>query len=210
MKTDKPYLRKQKRPYMQRPIDRIDVRQRFLIVCEGEKTEPNYFKSFPIPPESVVVRHVNTNTRFLVEEAMRMRDAADQKYDQVWCVFDRDENPAAHFNAALQLADDNGIQYAYSNQAFELWYVLHFEYLCTAVSRKTYMTMLEDKKRLGHYAKNSLTIYDELGAKRQADAIRRADKLLKEYQPPNPYQDDPSTRVHLLVKELNKLFLYRR
>jgi len=25
------------------------VRQRFLIVCEGEKTEPGYFRSFQVP-----------------------------------------------------------------------------------------------------------------------------------------------------------------
>lgn len=57
---------------------------------------------------------------------------------------------------------------------------------------------------LGHpYAKNSGALYDELLA-RQPEAIRNAERLLVQYQPPNPAADNPSTTVHLLVNELNR------
>jgi hypothetical protein len=89
---------------------------------------------------------------------------------------------------------------AYSNEAFELWYVLHFEFLNTGIPRDDYikkMTKLLGKK----YQKNSDTIYDEL-INKQATAIRNAEKLLASYNYSTPGQDNPSTTVHLLVKEL--------
>ena len=53
------------------------------------------------------------------------------------------------------------------------------------------------------YKKNDPFIYQEL-LERQGDAIRNARRLLAEYNPPNPAQDNPSTTVHLLVEALNR------
>ena len=93
---------------------------------------------------------------------------------------------------------------AYSNEAFELWYVLHFEYLNSGISRQQYVSKLN--RLLGkQYVKNDEEIY-LLIFPRQKDAIRNADTLLKEYQTPNPACDNPSTTVHLLVQQLNRFF----
>jgi hypothetical protein len=48
-------------------------------------------------------------------------------YDQVWCVFDKDQFPANDFNNAITIAAANNFGVAYSNQAFEYWLILHFE-----------------------------------------------------------------------------------
>jgi hypothetical protein len=204
MRKDRRALAQHSRRFVQREIDRFRVRQRVLIVCEGEKTEPNYFRQFPLAQGVVVeVRGIGTNTFNLVKEALKLRQAAE--YQQVWCVFDRDSFPAENFNTALALAANENIQVAYSNEAFELWYVLHFDYLNSGVSRKDYITMLES--RLGHaYAKNSKTIYKELYT-RQAAALQNAARLLAQYEPPDPANDNPSTTVHRLVGELRDLFL---
>lgn len=182
--------------------------QRFLIVCEGEKTEPAYFNSFRVPKEVIDVYGIGDNTVGLVREAIRLREKAarsaypEDQYDQVWCVFDRDSFPAQHFNEALHLAADQDIQVAYSNEAFELWYLLHFNYYDTALSRADYCARLS--QLLGHsYHKNSDTLYQELEA-RQATAIRHARRLLGQYTPPQPVSDNPSTTVHLLVEQLNR------
>lgn len=53
------------------------------------------------------------------------------------------------------------------------------------------------------YQKNSETIYDELLSK-QSTAIKNAENLLKQYELHNPAKDNPSTAVHILVKELNR------
>ena len=117
-------------------------------------------------------------------------------------VFDRDSVPLRQFNAALTVAKNNDIQVAYSNEAFELWYLLHFNFYQTAVPRADYIKKLS--KLMGHkYKKNSQSIYQEL-EKRQQTAIKNAKRLLKQYNPPRPAHDNPSTTVHLLVEQLNR------
>lgn len=190
-------------PKYGRQINRFAIRQKILIVCEGEKTEPLYFRKFPIAPNSIIDVHgVGANTISLVKIAIERNKS--NKYNQVWCVFDRDSFPAQNFNAAIHLARENGIKIAYSNEAFELWYVLHFCYLNTGITRQDYITRLE--KFLGHeYKKNSENIYSEvLGL--QKKAIQNASKLLEEYDPLSPEQSNPSTTVHLLVEQLNQAF----
>jgi hypothetical protein len=176
------------------------LRPKFLIVCEGAKTEPNYFQRFRVN-KRVDVRGVGDNTLRLVERTCDIMQEDD--YAQVWCVFDRDSFPAEHFNAALHLAQQHDIHVAYSNEAFELWYLLHFHYHDTATSRQRYGDMLTE--RLGFpYKKNDPEMYEHL-IDLQSDAIRNAQTLLKQYDPAhNPERDNPSTTVHLLVQELNK------
>ena len=88
-----------------------------------------------------------------------------------------------------------------SNQAFEIWYLLHFHYFVDAAHRNQYEARLA--KLLSHpYTKNSPTMYAELSSK-QPTAIKNATKLLDEYSPRNPEADNPSTTVHRLVQELN-------
>jgi hypothetical protein len=185
------------------------TRRWFLIVCEGEKTEPNYFKKFPVNTRviNLDLRGEGKNTRSLVDQAIELKNSSEyDESNRFWCVFDRDingrnSNDAQNFNAAMTLAKNNGIKVAYSNDAFELWYLLHFHFYNTGISRKDYQNMLT--QLLGHeYKKNSETIYEELKS-RQQNAIKHAKRLLQEYDVSNPETDNPSTTVHLLVEELN-------
>lgn len=188
---------------------KVKNRRWFLIVCEGEKTEPNYFRCFPVDTKVIKldIKGEGKNTKSLVAKAIELKnDSEYDESDRFWCVFDRDingknSNDAQNFNAAMTLAQNNGIKVAYSNDAFELWYLLHFHFYNTGISRKEYQNMLT--KLLGHeYQKNSETIYEELINKQQ-DAIKHAKRLLMKYDRPNPESDNPSTTVHLLVEELN-------
>lgn len=198
MMSPKPHLSSRKHGRKPRGVDLYLPRQRFLIVCEGKRTEPNYFECFRAPGLIVEPIGIGCNTLSLVREALKLR--TKDRYDQVWCVFDRDENPAEQFNAALELARRNDVRVAYSNQAFELWYLLHFQYLDTSISRQDYVRRLE--RLLGHkYEKNSEEIYVELLSHR-GEALQNAQRLLETYQPVRPADDDPSTTVHLLVEQL--------
>ena len=47
----------------------------------------------------------------------------DQEFDEIWCVFDRDDH--ADVPNALQTARDRAIGVAFSIPCFELWLVLH-------------------------------------------------------------------------------------
>lgn len=144
---------------------------------------------------------VGKNTISLVKKALRIKQE-DGDYDRVWCVFDRDSFPVKNFEEAIKYAKKNDIQVAYSNQAFEVWYLLHFDDYHIPTCRTDYEEALT-KKLNKDYEKNSKEMYEIL-VSRQPQAIQNAEKLLEEYNPPNPPKDNPSTTVHLLVKELNK------
>jgi hypothetical protein len=181
--------------------------RRVLILCEDSKTAPYYFQKFPFNPEDVLIEIVGAgiNTDSLVREAIRRKEQAaalGQKYICIWCVFDRNSFPAQNFNEAFRLARMHGLNIAYANQCFELWYWLHFDFQQTAVSRNEYGARLS--RHLGReYKKNDMTLYGELKT-RQTDAIRNSKKLLSYYSPCNPERDNPSTNVHLLVEYLNQ------
>lgn len=187
--------------YAKRRVNVREPRKRFLIICEGKKTEPNYFGEFRSifrVPIDIRIEGLGVSPLALVERAKRLR--SDNGYDEVWCVFDRDDCPPQDFNRAIQTARDNGIDVAYSNEAFELWYLLHFHFIDTAMSRTQYQAKLD--KSLGHpYKKNSTTIFAEL-LPHQPDAIRNANRLLAQYPSPHPAADNPSTTVHQLVDQL--------
>ncbi|MCH8963291.1 MAG: RloB domain-containing protein [Bacteroidetes bacterium] len=105
-------------------------------------------------------------------------------------------------NHTVALFEKHGIKVAYSNEAFELWYVLHFNYHQSATARRLYVGMLNNLLGVP-YEKNRLDMYERL-EDRQETAIRNAERLLNNYDPPDPARNNPGTTVHLLVQELNR------
>lgn len=196
-----------------RKHERLEQRKRFLIVCEGSKTEPNYFSGFPVPKELVDLEIIGyaQDPLNVIEYAVQLSARARSSkapYDQVWGVFDRDDVDKQRFNEALALARREKIHVAYCNEAFELWYLLHFDYHNAGLSRTQYEGVLNRKLRkedptCRKYEKKDPKTYARL-LKHQARAIQNATRLLAQYDPPRPYEDNPSTTVHLLVQELNK------
>ena len=193
------------RGYKLRRVNSREPLQRFLIVCEGEKTEPVYFQGFHVPSVvTVKVKGLAKDPLTLVERAHTLR--GKERYDQVWCVFDKDDVFPERFNRALSLAKRRKIKVAYSNQSFELWYLLHFHYCHVAMGRNEYVRKLS-RELARAYQKNDDALYQIL-LPRQKGAIAHAKRLLGEYSPRNPAFDDPSMTVHLLVEELNR-FVWR-
>ncbi len=194
----------QKKGYLKRSTGTMGTpRPSILIVCEGERTEPLYFEAFKVSSVDIKIVGTGFNTDTLVEFAIERKKASQgDPYDQIWCVFDRDSFPAQNFNRALQLAKTNDIKVAYTNEAFELWYLLHFHFFNTGLSRQQYEEKLSEC--LGRpYKKNDPKLYNLLLDKRKT-AIQNAEKLLTKYSPSDPCNNNPSTEVHLLVKELLK------
>jgi len=102
---------------------------KILIVTEGTKTEPNYFRKFRKFNSGTIVYDVDvkglgSNTIDVVDKAIMLKNNGE--YDSVWAVFDRDSFPPNKFNDAIIKAESNGIDCAWSNEAFELWYLYHF------------------------------------------------------------------------------------
>jgi len=177
--------------------------RKVLIVCEGEETEPNYFQAFRVASSICKIEGTGHNTLSLVKEAVRLSKL--ENYRETWCVFDRDSFTEKSIKAAYVLAQKEGFKVAFSNECFELWYLLHFKYLDTQVNRAEYTRQL--KKILGAYEKNSVTMYDMLLDK-QSDAIKNAKKVNASHNNGiHPCECKPYTTVHELVERLNRLAL---
>ncbi|MFM8310051.1 MAG: RloB family protein [Microcystis aeruginosa] len=200
--------------YLRRQTKTRKTRKRFLIVCEGEKTEVNYFKAFDVPKKiEVTVRGEGKNSLSLVNKAIQIIDnlKKDDSFDQIWCVFDKDNCSKEQFNQAERLAKEQNIKIAYSNEAFEIWFILHFQYLDIATSRSEYLTILtKQMKKYGllnkkeKYAKNREDMYEKLKPY-QTTAITNAAKLIQDRDEAkkHPFDANPSTTVQELVQELN-------
>lgn len=75
-----------------------DMFYSFLIVCEGTKTEPDYFRHFTTRRSKVVIIGADRSTKKLVEETLKRRDL--DTYDYKWVAFDKDDNQ--DFNEAIE------------------------------------------------------------------------------------------------------------
>lgn len=142
----------------------------------------------------------------LVNEAIKRKNR--ENFSDVWVVFDKDDN--TDFNEAIKLAEDNGIKVAWSNESFELWLLLHFQTLNSAISRDQYITNLNKHFKIksinnGCYHKSIKNIFDL--TKDYVDiAIKRSEKLRDQNKIDNKNYDkmNPGTNVDILVKELIK------
>ena len=185
-----------------------DIKQSFLIICEGVNTEPDYFNAFRLTSASVKALGKGLNTIKLVQEAIIIKNEERKKghvFDQYWVVFDKDDFSNRDFNEAIRLAESNGFQVAYSNQAFEYWFLLHFNMYRGYIHRNDYEQMLSLQMKVRYNKKGNFTtkIYGLL-LPYQQEAISRARKILAEFGNTPPSQAISSTTVFRLVEELNR------
>ena len=148
------------------------------------------------------------NTVSLVYKAISIREAEKAKkhsYDQCWVVFDKDDYPDNDFNQAILLAKSNGFRVAYSNQAFEYWFLLHFNRYTGAIHRNLYPDMLSKLIEMPYSKIQGFgALMYRFLLSRQRQALDNADTILAEVSHGNPAQEESSTTVQKLVVELNK------
>ncbi len=195
---------------------------RFLIVCEGEQTEPNYFQAL-VKDRYSEVRDENIvgegrSTCALVKRTLQIKEELEGKrqlpFDRIWVVFDKDD--FNDFNEAIKLAETYSFNCAWTNEAFELWYFLHFQYLDTGINRHDYIEKLQNeiRKHPGFdnykYEKNDTSVYKVLNTLGSEDFAKQcAVRLRSKFEGDDDYKEHkPCTMVDLLVDELenpNKL-----
>lgn len=125
------------------PIERrrnvTQPRKVFHIFCEGGKTEPSYINDFikslgNVPYSINIVAPVGV-AKTVVGKACEQRRRLESglpegsslaESDEIWIVFDCDDEEKSYFDA-VNVAADRGIRKACSNPSFELWLILHFE-----------------------------------------------------------------------------------
>ena len=198
----------------------LNEKPTILIVCEGEKTEPSYFNQFRLTSATIKPVGEGYNTISLVNRAIQI--ANQTSYEQVWCVFDKDDFDSVDFNNAIILADANGFGIAYSNQAFEYWILLHFnDHQGGGMHRDEYNDKLNKSLKefnISYDGRKSKIVTEEIfelldgidektGKERKILAIERAEKIYDRLDHNNPANEESSTTVFRLVRELLK-YLY--
>jgi hypothetical protein len=185
-----------------------------LIVCEGGKTEPNYFtelkKAFRLSNANVRICGLGSDPLSVVNFAIET-SRQEQAFDRVYCVFDRDRHTTYH--AALdkvkrtRLGKGSKIFAISSVPCFEFWLLLHFIYttrpfdappgdsICAGVIE-------ELKKYLPAYQKGNQNVFNKIRDKLD-NAITNA-RRVKEFNQTSG-TDNPSTTVHSLVEYLRDL-----
>lgn len=183
----------------------------YVIVCEGTKTEPNYFKRFKTRYNNLSIETPDSGStdpkslvKFSREQIKTEKRTLDLKNgDAIWCVFDCDENTDEAISQACDIAK-NDVKICFSNPSFEFWYLLHYELTVTRLERWDAIDKL--KKYIPDYEK-SKDVFDLLYDKRP-DAIANSKKLNKIHKRDKMdllcVESNPSTQVYTLVEDLLK------
>jgi hypothetical protein len=183
------------------------------MVCEGTETEPNYFEElriqFRIPTAhmSILPSRLGTGPEKIVEYAER-KAREDGSWDEVYCLFDRDDH--VHYQAALAKACslDRRIRNKHqvepirftpipSVPCFELWFLQHFQDSSREEHRDSISRKL--KVHIPGYHKAWTDMYRRTGS-RFGVAVARAEMLRKRKSETN--NENPSTEVDKLVLRL--------
>lgn len=190
------------------PYDRV------LIVTEGEKTEPLYFRGL-IAAHRINTANVEVSPSTLgsdpfsiVETAVRIRDeesSLGEQYDRVYCVFDKDSH--TNFDDASKRARSEDIRLARSWPCFEYWILLHFTYMRSPFQRTHNRSPCDNcistlRQHIPDYLKTTIGIFDRLTPNLES-AIEHAKQALNDAH--STGSNDPSTEVHLLVEYLQNV-----
>jgi hypothetical protein len=197
-------------------VESREINRTILIVTEGQ-TEKLYFDSFPVLTLTVEAIDLQGQSKLkLIESTQAIVELNDKSYDEVWCVFDMDlkkgEKEYSDFDGAITKGEKLGYKIAYSNDSFELWFYLHYQFTDQQNLRNFYYEFLSKQWGI-NYRKDgkkytfclelySLLENDENAS--QIDAIARADNLYKNQAEKPFHQQNPVSLVYKLVELLNE------
>lgn len=193
------------------PYDKV------LIVCEGEKTEPQYFiglkNHYELNGANVeITGDCGSAPKSIVEYAKQRyreeKDAGDP-FNRVYCVFDKDTHPTyAEALGLIASAKPNETFSAVTSvPSFEYWLLLHFVY-----TTMPYQARLGDsagdqvlrdlKTYMPDYEKGAKDVFVTLVGQLE-NAKANAKRGLRHAEAAG--MDNPTTKVHELVEYLQIL-----
>tara|TARA_B110000211_G_scaffold213443_1_gene253959 strand:- start:471 stop:1142 length:672 start_codon:yes stop_codon:yes gene_type:complete len=191
--------------------------EKVLIVCEGEKTEPNYFNEciqfYRLNTANVEVDGTcGSSPKSVYERAIELWETEERKgdpYDRVYCVFDRDSHET-YDETVKRISDHNPEDVFYaavSVPCFEYWLLLHFKYTTRPYAATGMLSVggkvLEELKEvMPDYEKGNNNIFSSLSQQIEF-AKENADRALKHAK--DNHTDNPSTCIHDLIDYLQNL-----
>jgi len=191
---------------MREPYDTV------LIVCEGAKTEPFYFRglrsSYRLSNANILITPAEGTDPVSIVKFAEQRVS---QYDRTYCVFDRDTHP--NYGAAIQRAANSKpgiggkLMAITSVPCFELWLLLHYRYSTAPIvaSKGKSPGGIAEKELTRHipkYKKGDENIFEIVNPLYQT-ALGNAKALHKHSV--ETASDNPHTRVYELVEYLRQL-----
>lgn len=199
-------------PNLKRINGREPLKKSIILFAEGKNTETTYFKQFKSSIVTIETVGTGKSTCKLVNEAITLLQSKykHKQFNEKWVVFDKDDNK--DFGHAIQLAKQSGFKVAYSNQAIEYWFILHFnDHQGGAMSRDKY------SERINHHINHLGAMYNttkvvsseffdimqandpQTGKSRLQLAVNRADKI---YRGKRDKTEESVTTVHHLIQSI--------
>lgn len=184
-----------------------------LIVCEGEKTEPNYLEGLraylQLSTANIKLMGVGADPLSLVNYALKEFNK-NKDYDRVYCVFDKDQHP--RYQDALSKINSSRarkinsipIHAITSVPCFEYWLLLHFvdsaKPYARAGNKSAGDQLCADiKVHIPQYSKGHQDIFN-ITKKNLQVAVDRAKKI--DGQQEKNRTDNPTTKMYQLVEYL--------
>ena len=189
-----------------------NVKPLILIAAEGgvnNKTEKNYFYNFRSDAYNIeFVKGDDTDPSRLVTLLQKKIEEIGNAYvEKAYCVFDTDTEKKKNRNIeeARKLVNKSkyNIELIISTPSFELWFLLHFKLINTAISTNEEL-IIKLKVCYPNYRKNC-NIYDDIKDKTDI-AIKNA-KRLEKFQIDSgnkigTIEANPNTEVYKVVEYL--------
>lgn len=220
-------FKKRRSAKLSKDLARIDGKKeplkKILIVCEGEKTEPYYFKElidyYRLNTTNVidVTGDCGSSPMCVFQHAKKTQNESRKRgipYDEIYCVIDKDlhSNYQATLDALKRIKSTEIWHTINSVPCFEFWLLLHYTYTTKAYiktpTKSSGRKVVDDlKKYIKNYDKGMKGIFsktlNDLPSKDLQEVIDKSKKCLADAEKRDT--DNPSTRVHHLVEALLEL-----
>lgn len=209
MGTDNLFQKRKAKSYERKPENRA-AGKRLLIVCEGSKTEPHYFKELRhdlrLQTADVMVcgKECGSDPASVYSYAQKLYEEESCLYDYVYCVIDTDDHKT--LEKTLEQIKRKGTPYIpiVSSPCFEFWLILHH-----TLHQKSFHPT--SKKSIGESVESALKKFDKAYAKgkpgvwiryksKLQDAISNAKVVYKKAQATG--NKNPSTEIHIVVETM--------
>jgi len=187
-----------------------------LLALEDTKSSRYYFEKLIRDKELlgkvIIAKNIGTNPNKVIDALLKYEKDNNINVPQKWIIIDKDDYSKEEINGAIKRAKDLGICVAFSNEAYEVWVLLHFKYTTS------YLDRFDLKKELNGIFENRFNIEYEKGADNiyeltvayQKEAIKNAKKLIKHHQNSQKVLDifssNPITFIYELVECLNNFY----
>lgn len=203
---------------IRRPEPSRGTKKAILIAVEDQKSARYYFERFRDAMRKsrvvVIADHIGSSPKSVIEAAKRENAertklvalGEEDKFEEIWVVFDTEGPQNVVRRKAAQHAVDQALQLGFklavSNPCFEYWFILHYDYYVNqladgSAARKRLEKCLKKKYKKGD------CLFEQTYPLIQK-AIANSEKVWSERHGRNAHPCDchPSTQVHDLAKTL--------